>query len=384
MFKKIDVIKILSLIMWSIAIFAYFFQFPFKSISSLIIPCLGVFLLCKANKLRFDKKALFLLIVLLIHLTISVAIAITTETGLGRIIRFLFIIVAILFCSFIREEEFKKEIDVFVWLAVAKSLLIIAIAVTIVVVGEYAFLRNWALNNGLGDIYFLSRLAPKVQVQGNALLLVAFILEYLRQHKITKKGIIILLGIIFAGNFAYILGLGLFAVYLMAQKIVPIIAKDKKYVRGISVLVVLAYIVVMPYLIGKIEEKSEVSNQTRVEQAEVLLDANLITGDGLGNYIEASTPTREYDGDIYFELQTLYILNQIGIVGLALFYVILFINVKECGKEAVIVYLIYLVYTFWNPYCFDTTQMITTILIINMSGIGAKNEESNSNCLLSR
>ena len=88
---------------------------------------------------------------------------------------------------------------------------------------------------------------------------------------------------------------------------------------------------------------------------------------------------------MYFEMQTLYIINQIGIVGILLFYSLVFVNVKKQGIEKVIVYVIYLIYSFWNPYCFDTTQIIATILIINVSTKELENiESSDCNGLLSR
>ena len=384
MLKRIDVVKIVSLLMWGLAVFSYFFQFPFKSISSLIIPCLAVFLVCRLKDLKFDKKPLFLLICLLTWLTFSAAMSLANDTGITRIIRFLFIIIAIVFCSFIQTDDFRNEIDVFVWLATGKSLLLIAIALTIIIIGDYTFIRNWSQLNGLGDIYFLTRWAPKVQVQGNALLLIAFIAEYKKREKLSLKLGVILLGILCAGNFAYILGLGLFVVFEAAKKLIPIVKKNSAIVKVAIALILLAYVVVMPYLMTKIEEKTELSNQARAEQTEVLMDANIVIGEGLGNYIKVSTPTRNYDGDIYFELQTLYILNQIGVVGLLFFYTTLFLNLGKRGYESVVLYLIYLVYTFWNPYCFDTTQMIATLLIINMTKAGVADEESNSNSLLSR
>lgn len=383
MIKRVDVIKIFSLIMWGTAIFAYFFQFPFKNIAGLIIPCLAVYLLLKINKLQFDQKTVFLLICFLICLTCSVAMALTSGTGITRIIRFLFVLLAIVFCSFVDEKNFKAESNIFVTLAVLKSVVIIAIALTLLMVGDFSFLRNWAWNNELGDIYFLNRFVPKVQVQGNALLLIALIVEYIQKDRITWKLLIILAGILFAGNFAYILGLGLFIVYILAKKVLPILRVNNTYMKALIGIVVVAYLVMVPYLVGKIEEKADVSNQTRVEQAAVLLDTNLFIGSGLGNYIEASTPTRDYDGDIYFELQTLYIINQIGIVGLVLFYAIIFKNIAKKGSEKVVLYLIYLIYAFWNPYCFDTTQMIATLLIINMIGAGVKHEKSNCDGVLS-
>ena len=55
---------------------------------------------------------------------------------------------------------------------------------------------------------------------------------------------------------------------------------------------------------------------------------------------------RQYDGDTYFELQTLYIYNQIGIIGLGTFYLLTLIPVsythldvykrQQYGKAAIV------------------------------------------------
>lgn len=57
------------------------------------------------------------------------------------------------------------------------------------------------------------------------------------------------------------------------------------------------------------------SNAVRKDQAEVLFSGNIITGNGVGNTITAKTKYRDYSGPDYFEVQTLYVINQIGIIG---------------------------------------------------------------------
>ena len=190
MLKRFDVVKIFSWIMWSIAIFAYFFQFPISNISKLIIPCLAVYLVLKVRELKLEEKTLLLLIAFLIFLTCSFAIAVANGTSLGRIIRFVFILVAIIYCSFVRTKDFDKETDIFIKLALGKAVLIIAIAGVIILLGDFSIFRHWAFTNGFGDIYFLNRFMPRVQVQGNALLVVAFIVEYMRNKKINIKLVI--------------------------------------------------------------------------------------------------------------------------------------------------------------------------------------------------
>ena len=212
--KRIDVIRIICLLMWGMAIFAYFFQFPLKSISALIIPCLAVYLVCKIPKLQFDKKTIVLIIAFLVCLTCSAAFALARNTEITRVLRFLFILLAIVFCSLVQEDNFSREREIFISLAVAKSIVIIAIAITLLIVRDFSFLRQWAWTNDLGDIYFLNPLAPKVQVQGNALLVIAFFSECMKKNKSILRLGIMLAGIFFAGNFAYVLGLGLFIVYI--------------------------------------------------------------------------------------------------------------------------------------------------------------------------
>lgn len=366
MSKRINIPKAISLLMWGVALFAYFFQFPLSSVSKFIIPCLTVYLIFKVVDLNFNPKAFFLLLIFLIYIACSVFMSIVDDTGFGRVLRFLFILLAIIYCSFVKVKEFDKEIDIFIYLALLKAGLIISIAIAIILLGDYAFFRNWAVANSFGDIYFYNRFMPKVQVHGNALLLMAFIMEYTRNKKITKELVVLLLGVLFAGNFAYILGLGLFVLVVAANKVIPLLAGNKKLLPFSVAMVLILYLMVMPYFIEKIELKSEHSNRVRSDQVQVLLDANIVIGEGLGNYIKAETPTRTYDGDMYFEMQTLYIVNQIGIIGVLLFYAIIYINVKKQGIERLILYGIYLIYTFWNPYCFDTTQMFATLLIINL------------------
>lgn len=382
--KNIDLVKRVSLIVWTIAVFAYFFQFPWANLSKLIIPSLGIYLLFYLRDIKIYPETVILLFAFFIYLIISVVIALINGTDVSRIARFCIILLTIVYCCIIRISDFRREVAIFVNLAVMKAFLITIIAISIILLGDYSVFRNWALDNAFGDIYYISRFFPKIQVMGNALLVIAFIVEYMRRKKVTFKLVVLLCGIIYAGNFAYIIGIMLFVIYELLKIVLPLLKNNKKLLPIVVTGILISYIIVLPYLLNKIEQKSEVSNKIRVEQAEILLDANIFVGEGLGNYIKASTKLRDYDGAIYYELQTLYIINQIGFAGLLMFYAIIFSNLKKCGMNKLVIYLIYLIYAFWNPYCFDTTQMIATILIINLIEEGEDGENSNCNCLLSK
>ena len=124
-----------------------------------------------------------------------------------------------------------------------------------------------------------------------------------------------------------------------------------------------------PVIIDKansiLEEKAGYSNAVRKDQAEILLSGNIITGNGVGNTITAKTKYRDYSGADYFEVQTLYVINQIGIIGYSLFLILTFgLLLKRKNSFALVfIYFTYLAYTFFNPYCFDTTHMITGFLL---------------------
>ena len=242
--------------------------------------------------------------------------------------------------------------------------MIITIALYLVYTQNHDYIRNWVTMNGLGDIYLLGPLSPKVQVHGNALLVMAFIISYMKDKGFSKVNIILLLGVLFAGNFAYYLGLALFFVckgVLLGYKWLK--QKNKKIVI-LLITFIIGIIISIPYIQSTIKLKSEFSNAVRFEQAEMLLDTNALIGNGIGHSISKTTEFRKYDGDIYFELQTLYIYNQLGIIGIILFYITVLSQFFD-KKGKLIIYLIYLFYTFWNPYCFDTTQMIVTIIVMN-------------------
>lgn len=242
--------------------------------------------------------------------------------------------------------------------------MIIGIGIYLLILGEYSMVRSWIYSIGGGDIYIL-RGMPKVQLHGNGLIPLIFILYTAKIQRLDFVGFILLIGILFAGNFAFILG-------LLCYFITVIFNVIKKDIQNYKIVIIFFFIFIffpffVMYINKKVEEKSSYSNAVRIEQLYVLIDTNFFIGKGLGHQIYYQGDLRTYDGDNYFELQTLYIFNQIGIIGIILFYLVTiggFSNTRY-QKKRVLLYMIYLFYTFWNPYCFDTTQMITLVLLIN-------------------
>ena len=185
---KKDVIAKCSLISWVIAVGAYFFQFPFSKLSALILPFLFLYIIFQLPQIKIlkSKKYLFLLLAFFVFLIFLINRSIFLEIDFTRIIRFAVILTIIPLSFFIRDNNFSAKKEIFLNLAIVKSVILIAFGLIIVYFGDFGHFRNWAFQFGLGDIYFLNRFIPKIQVQGNALLVVAFMLDYLRENHVKK------------------------------------------------------------------------------------------------------------------------------------------------------------------------------------------------------
>lgn len=369
-------LETLSLICWAVAVFAYFFQFPFPFLSFLIVPCIAGYMLLQFPNfyLPKNKKYLVLFMLFILYVGFSVIRALILGNSINKIFRFSAITLLLPVSCLVQDSKFSVKWKLFLNFAMLKALILIGIMVWLLIKGDYTELRGWAYRNNLGDIYLLSRWNPKVQVHGNSLLVVAFITDFMQKKRLSLYNTILLVGVLAAGNFAYILGLGLFLGWrgcLWGHKLLKAGKISKKAVIAIAVCCI---IIATPYLISKIQQKAAVSNKTRIEQTVVLTDTNPLIGKGFGNHIKADTSTRIYDGDIYFELQTLYIYNQIGAIGVLFVYLLTIWPVYKKGRQRAILYIIYLIFTFWNPYCWDTTHLITLLLLINTKRLGVTNE----------
>lgn len=375
-----------SMIFWTLSIFIYYFQFPFNKLSTFLIPSFSIFLLFEFTNFYVikDKKFYILYFIYTLYLMIMFVFSFVNGVSLYRIVRFFLILSIIPACFFVRDKYFDKNKEIFIWLSISKSILLIAFALYLLIKGDHTFIRGLVNSLNMGDIYLTASGIPKVQVQGNALLLIAFMIEFLdNKGHFNIKNIILLFGVISAGNFAFILGLFLFFVYILVINLIKNIKVDKNKIIIIAVSIFCILFLMSPYIKGKLESKVE-SNNIKVDQALILLDGNIIFGEGLGNPIKAQTENVIYDGNIYFELQTLYIINQIGIIGISLFYIITIWQIKKDSKKKLIIYMIYLFYTFFNPYCFDITQMISIVCITNMIQRENINDYCNYHNLLSK
>jgi hypothetical protein len=258
----------------------------------------------------------------------------------------------------------------FVRIAFLKAIVIFVIYGAVLKSGNFGIVRNYASMKNWGDVYSLGSIfLTRVQVHGNALLVMACFVAFYRRDKFFYKTVLFLSCLI-AGNKAFLIGLFLFFLYFVFKWIFREKRKCIFYLKFVLILIsaALSFMPVFCEVNSILKEKSVYSNVVRKEQAEVLLSGNFVTGNGVGNYVRQKTSTRNYDGSNYFELQTLYIINQIGIAGYFLFLIVTFGFLLRKKKSYFLcyVYFSYLAYSFFNPYCFDTTHMIVGFLLCSV------------------
>ena len=357
--------KIISCVLWTGSLICYYFQFPFKELSTFIVPTVGLYILFNLGSLKkvlTNKHFVYVWYLLILFIFINVLNAIIDYTYSNNTWRFALVVMIIPLCMQFKIKGFEKEYIIFKWLSLIKAIYLMVIALWMINVGTYEPFRIWANSMG-GDMYFVYDFFPRIQLQGNALLLVALMLEIWNKKKLTLAIFILLLGVIFEGNFSFYLGLVIFICYVVFRDAVKRLSVKK---LGVICILFLLLISFYQYADSEREKKAEAGNALRAKQADILLDTNYLFGLGLGAEVPDNTKLGRRADAIYFEYQTLYIFYQIGFVGILLFYIALLQGVlKIKDKNVQVLYISYLISSFFNPYCFDTTQMIVSVLCAN-------------------
>ncbi len=376
---KIHPMKIVTKLAWSLAVASYFLQVPYRWLAAYIIPSLAVYLISlfvRNAVIIINKNWLNTYVVYVAYILLMILFSILQSTALINLTRFTLILLVLpLFCIK-RNDGFNFEYDAFILFAILKSFFIIYIAYDMFISGVNY--RSWAYANGYGDIYIspFDHL-PKVQVHGNGILPISYILSSLvctkgKSMKNRFISITLLLGTILAGNAAFILGIALYYLFILFRYLHQ--THKSNQMRWILILTILVLSVLFTVYSYKVmSAKADNSNAIRWEQIDALLnDSYILVGNGVGHNIKYSGSIRTYsteDGAAYFELQTLYVLNQIGLIGMLLVYYLILSPFRKIGSEETAVFCIYIIYSFWNPYCFDTTEMMVATLLLNFSQI---------------
>lgn len=327
------------------------------------------------------SNVIFSLLVLMLLFLYSLYLG----NDLSLIVRFYFILNLILFAYLVEPSKFY--VQVFLLFSFVQAFFVIFLELYLVLffdLESYSHIRQYFLNNNWGDVYSFDGDLWKIQLRGNALLPFALFVVLINYSGVKKYSLSFIFGsaVLCAGNFAFILGIVFFLVlYYLYSKSWSL---DKIVVRSIFSLLIIASLIlpVSEYFFQVVESKAEKSNQVRLDQVEVLIEnmdfdaGSLLLGRGLGNTIDRVTEWRNYTGNVYYELQSLYIMNQVGVLFFTYFLLLnLVLSIYFFRyKLLLIAYFSYVFYSLFNPYIFDTNHVIVIIILLSLRC--ALNEQS--------
>jgi len=296
---------------------------------------------------------------------------------IGLIARFALILFLIMSAYLVSPSE--SYISIFLFFITIQALLVIGMEGYLVLnfdIDSYLPIRHVIKKNGWGDVYTFNGVFWRIQLIGSALLPFALFVSVAIFSGLKRVVFCLLFSsaIICAGNFAFVLGV---VIFLLMYWVYNLDFSKRKVVISGGLFLLLIIVTIFPsysYIERVIKEKSISSNPIRIDQAVVLINdmseevSTVVFGKGLGSTVDIETDWRDYSGDIYFELQALYFLNQMGVL---LFTAFILLNVFFAWyfirhKLLLITYFSYIFYASFNPYFLDTNHVVVIIVLLSL------------------
>ncbi len=325
-----------------------------------------------------NKYNVVLLLLYLLAIAFLIPYSIFMGNNLGLVFRFSFILLFLMLGFFIKPNE--KYLSVFLFFNIFQALFLIGFHLILnyfFTIDTYNIVRFWFKEHGFGDVYTYNGYLYNIQLLGNALLPVSFFicLVIFKGFKRFLMASISLLGVLVAGNFAFFLGVFIFFVLFIFIKVK---VEFINWILSFAFLFCISLAMFNPvlnYIETTLDKKSEESNPVRIDQAQVLLDDlkesnfTFLFGKGLGNTVDRKTKWRNYQDNVYFELQSLYFLNQLGVLPFLIFvsFNILLIIIFFSNPLVKATYISYLFYSSFNPYFLDTSHIIVVVVLISLN-----------------
>ena len=361
-------------IRYSFLFFIVFFiitrQVPFADYS--IIANVAVLLLV-FGMITYNRLNIVTISFICLWLCILVQYSLFKGNELSLILHFTLAILLLMISNFV-ENIPRKILKIFFILISIQSIFLIIMEIVLNVFytqSSYLLLREYFIDKGWGDLYTYNGYFYRVQVKGNALIPFAFFLTFIKEVKFSLKynkfhRFIAFAGICIAGNFAFWISTFIFLVGY------SIFFGKNRILNAIIVLitVILAAGYIFHYVTDVLSRKVD-SLGTRGDQFFVLISGltdninHFIFGNGLGSTLSVRTSFRDYTGDIYFELQGVYYIYQLGILNSLIFFGLMFYLAfkKIFYKDLLFIYVVYLSYAISNPYFLDTNHIVLIIVL---------------------
>lgn len=352
---------------WTFLMFVYYFSVPFTDLEGLLSPILFMFIIFNINKVVTgfkETKYTLIYIVWLIYLLISLSYSVYNGTDLYKGLRFLLILLVVPLGFMFKYERFSCYYNIFRILSICKSITLIIIAVWMIYLGDMAPFRLWFEQNHWGDAYFVYDIVPRVQVYGNTLLPIAFMISVYREGKVVNFfNVLLLLGVFIAGNAAFILGIMIFLLWKFKKSLLRFSYAKKV----LAILIILPIIIFfLNYFYSEMERKSNTGNHVKFVQMEILLDTNTAVGEGIAARVPQMSSIGYPADTLYYEMQTFYIFYQLGLIGSLIFIILNIMSLKKYNFDTAFLYIIYLLYSAFNPGSFDTTHFIAILACCNL------------------
>jgi hypothetical protein len=319
------------------------------------------------------NPTLLILVPLLAYALASALTSIALGREPGAVMRFFAITLGTLVAFHVRPRNISVP---WVLLPVAlQALAIGGIAIALGALQDPALAvaaRDMALEANWGDIYSFDGLYYRVQLIGNALLPLLFMIAVWRWHVrrlYRVLTLVALLGLAAAGNLTY------FAVAAIAVLMSQGHRLRRHALAPVALAVALPLALIVSWsaineVISQKFEGSDSSMAVRFDQIDVVQSAlgdspaKLLFGSGLG----AAFPDgrqRDYSQDRYIELQSLYLLLQLGVVGTLIYLSSLWLSARQrldpAGRR---IFWLYMLSGLTNPYILDANQIVATVILV--------------------
>lgn len=231
--------------------------------------------------------------------------------------------------------------------------------------------RFYVLDAQWGDIYSFDGFYFRVQLIGNALLPLLFLISFWKYRDGSAyrwTAWLAFVGVIVAGNLTY----HIMVVVAVLIRLWPLVRKNSRARVIIGLALCGAIALGLPATVEVFDRKftGSVSMDVRFDQVEVLQKAwgespaTLLVGAGLG----APYPNgreRDYSHYQYIELQMLYLAYQLGLIGMLIYFTTLimlanyFLN--PTGK---LIFWMYVLSGSTNPTVLDTNQIVAAMMLV--------------------
>ncbi|WP_168560913.1 hypothetical protein [Rhizobacter sp. SG703] len=258
---------------------------------------------------------------------------------------------------------------------IMQSALIVAISLSLAVLQDIeaaSAIRSMVLESNWGDIYSFDGLYYRVQLIGNALIPLLFLVSLWRWRQGLYYRVataVALLGLVAAGNLTYVV-VALVAILMRTWQI----ARRSLAARVMIGVVICAGLAVAGDIASDAFSKKFGANDSsmgvRFDQIDVAVSvwsessSRFVFGSGLGSSFPDGRE-RAYSESQYIELQSLYLFVQLGVLGSAIYLATLAFSAREClNKDGQRIFWLYMLSGITNPYILDTNQIIAAMLLV--------------------